>query len=147
MKTIRKQALVPYTPAEVYTLVNDIAAYPQFLPWCSGTQVLYADADEMRARIDMHRGALRRSFTTRNRIQKDKMIEVRLVEGPFRHLEGYWRFDALGDRGCRINFDMQFEFANRLVDATLGPVFHQIARTLVDSFCQRAEQVYGRRPV
>ena len=145
MKTIRKQALVPYTPAEVYALVNDVAAYPQFLPWCGGSEVLYADADEMRARIDIQRGALRRSFATRNRIQRDKMIEVRLLEGPFRHLEGYWRFDALGDDGCRISFDLQFEFANRLVDATLGPVFQQIARSLVDAFCKRAEQVYGKR--
>ncbi len=145
MKTIRKQALVPYTPAEVYALVNDVAAYPQFLPWCGGAEVLYADADEMRARIEIHRGALRRSFATRNRIQRDKMIEVRLLEGPFRHLEGYWRFDPLGDDGCRISFDLQFEFATRLVDATLGPVFQQIARSLVDAFCKRAEQVYGRR--
>jgi len=146
MKTIRKQALVPYTPAEVYALVNDIAAYPEFLPWCSASRVLYADADEMRASIEMRRGGLKRSFATRNRLQKDKMIEVRLLEGPFRHLEGYWRFDPLGERGCKISFDLQFEFANRVVDATLGPVFQQIARTLVEAFCQRAEQVYGRRP-
>ncbi len=145
MKAISKQALVPYTPAEVYALVNDVAAYSQFLPWCSNSEVLHADADHVHARIEMHRGALRKSFTTRNRIQKDKMIEVRLLEGPFRHLEGYWRFDPLGDRGCRIAFDMQFEFANRLVDATLGPIFQQIARTLVDSFCKRAETVYGKR--
>lgn len=145
MKSISKQALVPYTPAEVYAIVNDVPAYQEFLPWCGRSEVLYADADEMRARIHIQRGALRRSFTTRNRIQKDKMIEVRLLEGPFRHLEGYWRFDRVGEQGCRISFDLQFEFANRLVSMTLGPVFQQIARTLVDAFCKRAEQVYGRR--
>jgi len=145
MKSVSKQALVPYRPAEIFALVNDVEAYPQFLPWCSGSRVLYADEDEMRVSIEMRRGGLRRSFATCNRIQKDKMIEVRLLEGPFRHLEGYWRFDALGEEGCKISFDLQFEFSSRLVSATLGPVFQQIARTMVDAFCQRAVQVYGRR--
>ena len=145
MKSVSKQALVPYRPAEVYALVNDIEAYPEFLPWCSAARVDYADADEMRATIEMHRGGLRKSFSTCNRVQKDKMIEVRLVRGPFKHLEGYWRFDALGDGGCRISFDLQFEFASRLISMTLGPVFNQIAKTMVDAFCQRAVEVYGRR--
>ncbi|HEY5720045.1 MAG TPA: type II toxin-antitoxin system RatA family toxin [Gammaproteobacteria bacterium] len=145
MKSVSKQALVPYSPAEVYALVNDVAAYPQFLPWCSGARVLQVDDDEVRATIEMQRGGLRRSFSTRNRLQKDKMIEVRLLEGPFRHLEGYWRFDPLGQDGCKISFDLQFEFSSRLVSATLGPVFQQIARTLVDAFCRRAVEVYGKR--
>jgi ribosome-associated toxin RatA of RatAB toxin-antitoxin module len=145
MKTIRKQALVPYRPDEVYALVNDVEAYPEFLPWCSAARVTSLDDDAVRATIEMRRGRLHKSFTTLNRLQKGKMIEVRLLEGPFRHLEGYWRFDPLGDDACRISFDLSYEFSSRLLSATVGPVFHQIAQTLIDAFCQRAVEIYGKR--
>lgn len=145
MAMLRKQALIPYTPAEVFALVNDVESYPQFLPWCSGARVLSADRDEVHAQIEIAKGAVRRSFSTINRIQQDKMIEIRLLNGPFRHLEGFWRFDAVGERGCRISFDIEFEFSNRLLGMTFGPVFQHIARTFVDAFCKRAVEVYGRR--
>jgi len=143
--SIRKQALVPYTPAQMFALVDDIHAYAEFLPWCSGTEVLSRSTDEVRAAISIAHGALHKSFTTHNRMQQDKMIEMRLVEGPFKHLEGFWRFEVLGEgAACKVHLDLDFEFSNRLVGMALGPVFSQIANTLVDAFCRRAEQVYGK---
>lgn len=144
MTTVKKNALVPYSAAEMYALVNDVEAYPQFLPWCRGTRVLYRDEDEIRASIEIAQGALHKSFTTHNRLQRDKMVEMRLVEGPFRHLEGFWRFDALGERACKVNLDLDFEFSNKLIGLALGPIFNQVVNTLVDAFCARAEQVYGK---
>ena len=145
MTTITKTALVPYSAADMYALVSDIEAYPEFLPWCRSTRVLSRDHDELRAMIELAVGAVHKSFTTVNRLQKNKMIEVRLLEGTFRHLEGYWRFDALGDKGCKIVLDMDFEFSGRVISAALGPIFSHIMNTLVDAFCRRAQQTYGKR--
>jgi ribosome-associated toxin RatA of RatAB toxin-antitoxin module len=99
----------------------------------------------MCATIDISKGAVQKSFTTRNRNQKDKMVVMRLVEGPFSHLEGSWRFDALGEKGCKVTLDLKFGFASRILSLVVGPVFTKIANTLVDSFQNRARDVYGQR--
>jgi ribosome-associated toxin RatA of RatAB toxin-antitoxin module len=143
--TISKSALVPYTPAEMFALVSDVPAYPDFLPWCSGARVLSSTGDEVRATLELSKGGVHKSFTTLNRHQHNKMIEVRLLEGPFRKLEGYWRFDPLGEHGCKVSLDLEFEFASRVLDLVVGPVFNQAANTLVESFQQRAVSVYGKR--
>ncbi len=145
MTSISKSALVPYTPAQMFALVDDIEAYPEFLPWCRGARVLSRTDDEVKATIELSRGGVEKAFTTCNRNQKDKMIEMRLVEGPFKHLEGFWRFDALGDEGCKVSFDLEFDFASRMLGMVVGPVFSQIANSLVDSFHKRAVEVYGKR--
>jgi ribosome-associated toxin RatA of RatAB toxin-antitoxin module len=136
---------VSHSAADMYGLVDDVEAYPQFLPWCGGARVISRNEDEVHAGIDIAYGAVRKSFTTRNRLQKNKMIEVRLVEGPFKHLEGYWRFDALSESACKVSLDMQYEFSSKLIGLAVGPVFSQIANTLVDSFCQRADALYGKQ--
>lgn len=145
MPVINKSALVPYSASEMYALVNDIESYPQFLPWCGSSRVLSDSEDEVRATIEIAHGSLRKAFTTCNRLQAGKMIEMRLENGPFRHLEGFWRFDVLGERACKVRLDMDFEFSNRLVGMAMGPLFTQVTSSLVDAFCRRAEQVYGKR--
>ena len=129
----------------MYALVDDIESYPDFLPWCSASRVHARDEDEVRATIEFAKAGIRASFTTLNRLQKAKMIEIRLVEGPFRRLHGFWRFDALRADACKVSLDMEFDFSGPLVSRAIGPLFHQIANTLVDSFCQQAGRVYGRR--
>lgn len=143
--SIHKSALVAYTPAEMFVLVSDVDAYPQFLPWCRTARVLWREGDEVKACIEMAKGSLQKSFTTHNRHQSNKMIEMRLIDGPFKRLEGYWRFDPLGDKACKVSLDLEFEFATRMLSLMVGPVFSQIANTLVDAFQQRAVQVYGKR--
>lgn len=145
MPIINRSALVPYTPAEMFSLVNDIESYSEFLPWCKSSRVLSRDEDEVRATLELARAGFEKSFTTCNRLQKNKMVEMRLVEGPFRYLEGFWRFEPLGDQACKISLDMDFEFSNKLVGLALGSLFNQIANTLVDSFSKRAVDVYGAR--
>ncbi|MFN2309161.1 MAG: type II toxin-antitoxin system RatA family toxin [Gammaproteobacteria bacterium] len=143
--SIHKSALVAYTPAEMFALVRDIESYADFLPWCRSARILWCEGDEVDACIEMAKGSLHKTFTTRNRHQPDKMIEMRLVEGPFKRLEGFWRFDPLGEAACKVSLDLEFEFANRMLSLMIGPVFSQIANTLVDAFQQRAVQVYGKR--
>ena len=143
--SVQKSALVPYTPAEMFDLVADIEAYPEFLPWCSAAKIAHKSADEVTATIDIQKAGVEKSFTTHNRHQVRKMIEMRLVEGPFQRLEGYWRFDPLGDSGCKVSLDLEFEFSSRVLGMVIGPIFNQIANTLVDSFQRRAVDVYGKR--
>lgn len=145
MEKINRSALLPYTPQEMFVLVSDIESYPDFLPWCTGTSVLSRDYDEVRARIDFTVSGMTRSFTTRNRHQVNKMIEIQLVEGPFSRLTGCWQFEPLGEEGCKISLFLEYDFSSRMLGMVIGPVFSQIANTLVDSFQKRAIEVYGPR--
>ena len=145
MESIDRSALVPYSPGEMFALVSDVDAYPQFLPWCSDAEVLDAADNEVTARIDFSLSGVSKSFTTRNHHEPDRRIEIRLVEGPFSDLQGYWQFDPLGDTGCRISLSLKYDYSSRIVKMVVGPVFGQIANTLVDAFQQRAAQVYGER--
>lgn len=144
MARIQRSATVPYTPREMYDLVNDVDRYHEFLPWCRSSALLDTGDGWYRARIEMAKGPLHRSFTTRNEVDAGRAIRVRLVDGPFRQLEGDWHFDPL-DSGCRVSLDLEFEFAGGFLHRAVAPVFSQIASTLVDAFCGRARQLYGRR--
>jgi ribosome-associated toxin RatA of RatAB toxin-antitoxin module len=145
MTSLSKSALVPYSPAEMFALVDDVERYPEFLPWCNGAEVLRRSGDEVRASISLSKGGVDKIFTTCNRTQKNKMIEMRLEEGPFKHLHGYWRFEPLGEAGCKVSLDLEFEFSSRVLGMMIGPVFNQVANSLVDSFQKRAVDLYGRR--
>ena len=144
MAVINRHAIVAYSPGQMFDLVNDVATYPEFLPWCSSSKVISTSEDEVHAALNLSVGGLQKSFTTCNRLQKDKMIEIRLVDGPFKHLEGFWRFDEVEGKGSKISLDMEFEFAGMLLDMAIGPIFFQMANSLVDAFCKRAETVYGK---
>jgi ribosome-associated toxin RatA of RatAB toxin-antitoxin module len=126
----------------MFDLINDIESYPLFLPWCRSTTVHSRTEDEVRATIEMAKGGLQKSFTTVNRLQRNKMVEVRLLEGPFRRLDGFWRFDALREDACKISLDLEFEVAGTIANKLVGPVFSEIANSLVDAFCRRAKDLY-----
>ena len=145
MESIERSALVPYSPQEMFALVSDVDAYPQFLPWCSDARVLETQGDEVTARIAFALSGVSKSFTTRSRHTPGRRIEMQLVEGPFSDLCGHWRFDPLGDAGCKIALSLKYNFSSRMVRMVVGPVFGQIANSLVDAFQQRAAEVYGKR--
>jgi len=145
LDSIDRSALVPYTPHEMFALVTDVSAYPQFLPWCGGSGVLSYDDHEMVARIDLAVGGVNKSFTTRNRHQPDTEVSMQLVDGPFSQLQGRWRFEPLGEEGCKIALFLEYDFSSKMVGMVVGPVFSQIANSLVDAFQKRAAEVYGQR--
>jgi len=145
MPTISRKAILPYSAAEMYELVDAIEDYPQFLQWCEKSEVHQRSVDEVEATLHLLKGGIRKSFTTRNRLQKNKMIEVRLVNGPFHHLEGFWRFEALDQQACTVMFDLEFEFSGKMLSMILAPIFSQISNTMVDAFIVRAEEIYGKR--
>jgi ribosome-associated toxin RatA of RatAB toxin-antitoxin module len=145
MPEIKKTAIVPHTVNEMFELVNAIEDYPQFIPWCRSAEVLSRTEDEIRATLNFARGGLQKSFTTCNRLQKNKMVEIRLLHGPFRHLEGLWSFESLPNDSCQIVLNLEFEFSNRLLAMAFEPFFTQVVNTLVEAFCKRAEEIYGKK--
>ena len=145
MDVVDRSALVHYSNDEMFALVSDIEAYPQFLPWCSGARVLSREQDEMIASIGFAVSGVSKSFTTRNRLKPGREISMQLVEGPFSQLEGRWRFIPLGDAGSKISLFLEYDFSSKMVSLAVGPVFNKIANTLVDAFQKRAFEVYGER--
>lgn len=146
MSHIIRSALVHYSPAEMYQLVNDVGDYASFLPWCRSSEVKSASATEMIASVEIAKGVLNKTFTTQNQLQKNYRIELQLVDGPFKKLSGYWQFDKLRtENACKVSLELDFEFDNAMMSIAAKPIFTQIANSLVDSFCKRAVEVYGER--
>lgn len=127
----------------MFALVDDVGRYPEFLPWCTGSRVQVVSETQRLASVNVSRGVVRTEFTTRNTLIPDAQISMRLVDGPFRELLGEWRFDAIGDRGSRVHFRVEFEFKNRLTAAAFNPVFESLCGTIVDAFAARAQKIYG----
>jgi ribosome-associated toxin RatA of RatAB toxin-antitoxin module len=143
LKIVERSAIVAFTPAQMFALVDDVARYPQFLPWCTGARAEQTSPTERLASIDVSKGAIRMQLTTRNTVRKDTDILMELVEGPFSHLVGRWGFSGMGERGSRIAFRVEFEFKSRLMAMALNPVFESICDKIVDAFVARAAQTYG----
>ena len=143
MKKISRTALLPYSAQQVFDLVNDVGAYPEFLPWCGGSEVVSETDSEMVARVTISKVGIKQTFETRNHIVPGQRIEMHLVDGPFKRLRGEWQFKALDIDACKIQFEVVFEVKSGLLNAAIGPIFEQIANTFVDSFCERAKQVYA----
>ena len=146
MPHIKRSALVHYSPAEMYHLVNNVADYASFLPWCRSSVVKSESDTEMLASVEIAKGVLNKTFTTKNQLLKDHRIELRLVDGPFKKLSGYWQFDPLKtENACKVNLELEFEFDSGMMSLAAKPIFTQIANSLVDSFCKRAVEIYGER--
>ncbi|MDR0779924.1 MAG: type II toxin-antitoxin system RatA family toxin [Pseudomonadales bacterium] len=145
MVAISRSALLPYADAEIFALVNDIAAYPQFLTGCLAVEILHTSEREVTARLELGKAGLRYAFTTRNTLEPPRRMVMHLVEGPFRHFEAQWQFTALTPSACKTQLDMQFEFSNAFVNAALRALFENTSREMVAAICQRAEHCYGRR--
>jgi ribosome-associated toxin RatA of RatAB toxin-antitoxin module len=143
MLVVERTALVTYTPAQMFALVNDVPRYPDFLPWCIGARMEEVSATERIATLKIARGVLQTEFTTRNTLSPDSKILLQLTHGPFRDLKGEWAFEAIGNRGTRVQFRVEFEFKNRLTAAAFNTVFESLCGSIVDAFAQRAQRVYG----
>lgn len=142
MTEINRSALVPFSPQQMFDLVSDVESYPTFLPWCASSALISRSDTEIVGRLDVAKGGIRQSLTTRNQIDPPHSMTLELVEGPFKEFTGLWTFQALGDDGCKVTLKLRFEVDSRLMGFALGKVFNVAADRLVDAFCERAEQVY-----
>jgi len=145
MAEVVKSVLVPYSAEEMFALVDDVEHYPEFLPWCGGTELHLRDETTTEATIHIHYLQVKQHFTTRNSKRPAEEMIIRLQRGPFRKLEGYWHFKKLAEQASKIEFVMHYEFSSALLEKVLGPVFGMVTNNLVDAFVRRAEQVYGER--
>ncbi len=143
MTTIKRNALVPYSGRQMFELVNNIEDYPRFLPWCSSSHISHKTEAEVEAELTISWAGLHKSFITRNYLQPFDRIDIKLVSGPFRQLQGHWLFIALNDHACKVCLELEFEFTGSLIDKVFQPVFNHIANSLVDAFSKRAVTIYG----
>lgn len=143
MAVVKKNVLVSYSAAQMFALVEKVEDYPLFLPWCGEVRVSERRDDHLTATLSINYHGIKQSFTTQNKNNPPHRMEMRLVDGPFKHLDGEWRFVELRADACKIEFDLHYEFSSKLLETLIGPVFSKIANSFVDAFCERAEKVYG----
>lgn len=150
MREVKRSALVPYAPVQIFALVDDFERYPEFLPGVVGAKLLQRQETELVGSLTIERGGVRESFTTRNMLRPPEQMDMKLVEGPFRLLEGHWRFIAIKDEsgrdcGTRIELNIRFEFKNPLTSLLFSKIFESTCASLVDAFAKRAREIYGAK--
>lgn len=143
MPSIQRSALVAHSAEAMFELVNDVAAYPQFLPGCSDSKVLEASEHNMKASLLVAKAGIKQWFTTHNMLEQGKRIDMQLIDGPFRSLTGGWTFSALSDEACKIELRLEFEFSSKLAEMAFGKVFNSLATNMVQAFTERAKRVYA----
>ena len=142
MALVEKSVLVNCSAERMYRLVDDVERYPEFLPWCGGSEVERRDGTLTRAAVLIDYHGIKQSFKTENRTQPSQRIDIRLLSGPFHRLDGAWRFTPLAADACKIEFRLHYEFSSGLLERLVGPVFKHIANTLLEAFVRRADQLY-----
>jgi ribosome-associated toxin RatA of RatAB toxin-antitoxin module len=143
VRKVSRSALVPFSAGQMYALVEDFLAYPDFLPWCTGAILHFRDEETIEASLALQRGGIKKSFTTRNSLHPGVAMGIALVGGPFRHLAGGWQFTQLGEDGSKVSLELDFEFENRVTDKLFGRYFESTCNSLIDSFTKRAHEIYG----
>ncbi|GJL73957.1 type II toxin-antitoxin system RatA family toxin [Nitrosomonas sp.] len=143
MAEIEKTAIVEFSAEQMFQLVDRVERYPEFLPWCGGASVEPQDEKITHATIRINYHHVKHSFTTENTRQPPDLIEMTLLDGPFEHLDGHWRFIPLSESACKIEFRLHYTFSHKLLEKFVGPVFYIIANSFVEAFIERAESLYG----
>jgi ribosome-associated toxin RatA of RatAB toxin-antitoxin module len=142
MAQVEKTVLVPYSAAQMFALVDDVESYPQFLPWCGGVDLIERTEVATEATLHINYHGVKQNFTTRNAKQFPTRMDITLVNGPFSQMEGNWQFIPLTETACKVEFRLQYTFANGVLEMLISPVFNLIAATFVDAFVARAEEFY-----
>ena len=143
MARVNRSALVMYSAEQMFRLVNDVEAYPNFLPGCVTGKVLEQSDAQMIATVGVSKAGIHKTFTTRNSLTPYNSIDMELVDGPFKMLRGIWRFISLDEQACKIELDLEFEFVSPLIEMAFGKIFKEITGAMVQAFTQRAKEVYG----
>lgn len=144
MASVKKTVFVPHSAAQMFELVDNVLEYPHFLPWCSHAEVIKREGNTLEARVFMDYMKIKNHFATRNHNTPFSEIQMSLLEGPFKKLNGVWQFQAIGDTACKINFSLDYEFSSVLLSKVIGPVFGAISGSLVNSFVKEANRRYGK---
>ncbi|MEZ9566785.1 SRPBCC family protein [Vibrio artabrorum] len=142
MPKVTRSALVSFSADQMFSLVNDVARYPEFLPGCSGSRVIESSDSAMVASVDVSKAGISKTFTTSNRMADGAEILMELVDGPFKKLQGGWYFTPLDEQACKVELKLEFEFSSRMIEMAFGKIFNELTSNMVSAFTQRAKQVY-----
>ncbi|MFZ3088865.1 MAG: type II toxin-antitoxin system RatA family toxin [Methylotenera sp.] len=144
MAQVRKTVIINHSAGDMYLLVDNVLKYPEFLPWCGGVDLIQQDAQSTVATLHIAYHGLHQKFTTENTKTFPSSMNIQLKDGPFKHLDGNWQFLALNEEACKIEFSLNYEFANHFLEKIIAPVFNHIASTFVDEFVARADEIYKK---
>ncbi|CAK2571097.1 SRPBCC family protein [Vibrio crassostreae] len=142
MPKVTRSALVSFSADQMFSLVNDVARYHEFLPGCSGSRVIESSDSIMVASVDVSKAGISKTFTTSNRLADGAEILMELVDGPFKKLQGGWYFTPLDEQACKVELKLEFEFSSRMIEMAFGKIFNELTSNMVSAFTQRAKQVY-----
>ena len=142
MAQVKKTVIINHSASEMFLLVDDVLKYPEFLPWCGGVDLIHQDDQSTTATLHIAYHGLHQNFTTQNSKTFPNSMTIQLKDGPFKHMDGVWQFIALNDEACKIEFSLNYEFANQFLEKIIAPVFNHIANTFVDGFVVRADKIY-----
>lgn len=145
MPTISRSALVMHSVEQMYTLINDIPQYPNFLPDCKDSKIISTEDKTVTAALLVSKGGLSKWFTTKNTLVSNEQIHLSLVNGPFKKLEGKWLLTPLSEDACKVSLDLDYEFSSKIVSLAFGKVFGHFSNSLVKVFTERAKEVYGTK--
>lgn len=145
MNKVEKTVLVMHSAEQMYTLVDAVEDYPKFLPWCGGVDLLERTETSTSATLHINYHGLKQNFSTQNTKQFPTSMQIKLKDGPFKQLDGDWRFTPLTPNACKIEFRLNYQFANGFLERIISPVFNHIASTFVDGFVARADKIYANQ--
>jgi len=143
MTRIHRFALVPHPAGRMFELVLDVVRYPEFLDWVERAELHEQDDFRQVASLDVRVAGIAQRFTTENRLDDGRSLVMELCDGPFSHLSGQWRFDALGEAGSRVSLELAFALSRPVLMLPFQFGFGRLADRMVDDFSRRAEQLYG----
>jgi len=143
MPSISRSALVMYSAEQMYQLINDVLAYPQFLPDCSNSKVISQDDNSVTASLLVSKAGMKKWFTTKNTLVSNQQVTLNLVDGPFTKLQGHWQLTPLSEEACKVSLELEYEFSNKVFDLAFGRIFNHMTNNMVQAFTQRAKKVYG----
>ena len=145
MPSISRSALVMYSVDQMFQLINDVLAYPQFLPDCSNSKIISEDENTVTASLLVSKAGLKKWFTTKNTHISNQQVKLELVDGPFNMLQGHWLLTPLSEDACKVSLELEYEFSNKMFDLAFGRVFNHLTNNMVQAFTQRAKDVYGMK--
>lgn len=143
MPSISRSALVMYSVEQMFQLINDVLAYPLFLPDCSNSKIITEDDHSVTAALLVSKAGLKKWFTTKNTLISNEQVQLELVDGPFNKLYGRWLLTPLSEEACKVSLELEYEFSNKMFDIAFGRVFNHLTNNMVQAFTQRAKEVYG----
>lgn len=143
MPSISRSALVMYSVDQMFQLINDVLAYPQFLPDCSNSKIISEEGNSVTASLLVSKTGVKKWFTTKNTLISNQQVQLELVDGPFKKLQGQWLLTPLSEDACKVSLELEYEFSNKMFDLAFGRIFNNLTNNMVQAFTQRAKDVYG----